>query len=124
MVLSSVCFTSLEILREILSFFDSKIIFLEGTKNSISTLSKNLSKLVRCEILKSRECECQETFYEFRITRKRLSVIDLAVRLQSNGKYEDASDSCQTNPSLRPFYSPINPVERNPSKKMEKKRES
>lgn len=50
MVLSSVCFTSLEILREILSFFDSKIIFLEGIKNSISNLSKNLSKLARCKI--------------------------------------------------------------------------
>lgn len=94
-------------------------------KNSISDLSKNLSKLTRCEISwRVESANVRKLFADFEAARKRLCLIDLVVRLQSNGKYEDVFDSCQTNPAASILFANQSGRMKVLRKKKKKKRES
>lgn len=76
----------------ILQYFSAEgKIYFRSVGKSIVKINSSRGCRIFC-----RECECQEIF---RIMRKRISPIDLVIRLQSDGECEDASDSCQTNPS-------------------------
>lgn len=104
----------------ILQYFSAEgKIYFRSVRKSIVKIN---SRLQGCRIF-CRECECQEIFCGFRIMQKRISPIDLAVRLQSDGECEDASDSCQTNPSPHVHFTrQLNRSNKSPSKKKKRGR--